>query len=910
MSRTEASADRRRERRLLLWLLGVALVTVVVAIGSPLFGVRAFHASDLVLNRAPWRSFAPDGFEVTNPLVSDTVDGYLPMHAELRRQLFEGTFPMWTTFPSGGQPLGSVPDDGLLSPMNLPYWIVPLWYAPGLAKLIELCVAVGFTFLFLRRIGLDRPAGIVGGLIYAFSGFQVVWTNWPQTHVGALIPALFWAIELALDRRTLRSALPISVVTAVMLFEGFPSVTGYALIAAGIYAVVRLAAMREEEVAPRVRTAAILAGAVLVGVGLTALEILPFLHRIGTIDLGYRQQTPADHLPLRTLLTLAIPNAFGSPVDRTYFGPSSYVEIQSFIGASALVLVAAGAARFRDLKVARGARTYLWGGLAFTGVLIYVGGPLLGAMQKLPPFDTNAVGRLRSVFGFFLAALAALGLQAVTEPERSGSRRTARIVWAAAGALAIGGALWAWRLAAGEHDYLLRHAVVPLVAGGLTAAGVVWSGRAGARGRRVIVWAVPVLVAVEALAFAVPFWPRIPVSEFYPTTSTHRFLLEHIGEDRVASGGVALSPGTTTYYGLRALTAHTFDEPSWRDLLLAVDPTAFDKSPTFPTLGSSSEVATSPILDRMAVRYFVTAPDSGVLGDVVTVSKPVGTVTMQAGSTLTATIPRGPIRAVVVHLQSDPVFSGIAFLDAQVLDAKGAVLTSGRRRLLSAEGTGDLAVPIVEADATRAGRGSGPLTVRLSLDAEGGQLVLGADRRGDPAVQVVLAPDDGLRVVFGDGAIVYERERALPRIRWASHAEVITDPATRIATLGSSIPPDTVVLSQPGPPGSGAPAKLDVLEDGDTQIRVSVDAGGAGYLVIADALQDGWGAEVDGRPAQLRAADHAGVAVLVPAGTHEVTVRYQPVGWQPGKAISAVSLVLVIGIGLSGLLRRSSPAPA
>jgi hypothetical protein len=175
---------------------------------------------------------------------------------------------------------------------------------------------------------------------------------------------------------------------------------------------------------------------------------------------------------------------------------------------------------------------------------------------------------------------------------------------------------------------------------------------------------------------------------------------------------------------------------------------------------------------------------------------------------------------------------------------------------------------------------------------------------------VVLAPDDGLRVVVGDGAIVYERERALPRIRWAPHAEVIADPAARIEALRAGVPSDTVVLSEPGPTGSGAPAKIDVLEDGNTQIRVSVDAGGAGYLVIADALQDGWGAEVDGRPTQLRAADHAGVAVLVPAGTHEVTLRYQPVGWQPGKAISAVSLVLVIGIGLSGLIRRSSPAPA
>ena len=34
--------------------------------------------------------------------------------------------------------------------------------------------------------------------LYSFSGFQVVWNNWPQAHIGALIPGVFWAIEYTL----------------------------------------------------------------------------------------------------------------------------------------------------------------------------------------------------------------------------------------------------------------------------------------------------------------------------------------------------------------------------------------------------------------------------------------------------------------------------------------------------------------------------------------------------------------------------------------------------------------------------------------------------------------------------------------------------------------------------------------
>ncbi len=616
--------------------------------------------------------------------------------------------------------------------MNLPYWIVPFWYAPGLAKLLEMAVAIGFTFLYLRRIGLGKPAGLVGGLIYAFSGFQVVWTNWPQTHVGALIPALFWAIELALERRTVRSAVPITLVAAVMLFEGFPSVTGYAVIAGGVYAIVRLVASGDGRAPSRIRTGALLAAAAVLALGLTAIQVLPFLHRLGLIDLGYRHQTAGDHLPLAALLTLAIPNALGSPVDHRYWGSVNYIEIQSFIGASALVLIAVGVARTRDIHIARGVRAYLWAGAAITGMLLFIGGPLLAILQKLPLFDSNSIGRLRAVFGFFLAALAAIGMEAAVSRERSDDRRRERIVWIVFGVLVVAGLAWAWSLAGDEHGYLLRHGAVAIVAGGLTAAAVVWGGRRGGSGSRAILWGVPVLIAVEALAFALPFWPKIPTDEFYPSTPTHQFLLQHLGEDRIASGGTAMSPGTTTYYGIRALTAHTFFQPTWKDLVLAVDSASFDHSPTLPTLAPTAAVASSRILDRLAVRYFVAAPDAPVLGRTVMLSAPAGTVDLAAESSLSAIVGRGAIRAVVVRLASRPSPSpgGPSFLRVQILDAAGTVLTGGERTLSSTEPLGPFSVPVVEDDATSLGHAPGPLTVRISLDAPAGRIAAGRRREG------------------------------------------------------------------------------------------------------------------------------------------------------------------------------------
>jgi uncharacterized membrane protein YfhO len=118
-----------------------------------------------------------------------------------------------------------------------------------------------------------------------------------------------------------------------------------------------------------------------------------------------------------------------------------------------------------------------------------------------------------------------------------------------------------------------------------------------------------------------------------------------------------------------------------------------------------------------------------------------------------------------------------------------------------------------------------------------------------------------------------------------------------------------VLLGAQGPPASGAPAGLRILADAGDTVRVAVEAGGAGYLVVADGLQHDWRASVDGEPAVLHGADHAFAAVHVPAGTHVVELSYAPAGATLGAGISAVAAA-VIGLALvTGRRRRLAAAP-
>ncbi|HYT80304.1 MAG TPA: YfhO family protein [Actinomycetota bacterium] len=900
-----------RDRPVMRWAWLIVAVTLCVSIGLPLVGTRVFFPADLLQRFHPWKDQTPPGYRIANPLLTDPVDATMPTRAESRSRILKGDYPMWAPESTGGGPLGTVPNSSM-SPLELPYLVLPLWYAPALVKLLEMVAAVLFTYLFARRIGLGRIPASVGGLIYAFSGFQVVWTFWPQSIMGALIPALFWTAERGLQRGNVRSMLPVSVVVAIMVLEGFPPVLLYAGVAAGLYVLVRVLTSHEWDVGRCVKGLASFGGAAVLGLAITALQVLPFLDQLRSLDVGYRAQTTDSHLPLRALMTLLVPNAFGSPVDGSFFGRlhyaptgfvrTGYLEQQSFIGATALVLVLAAAIKLwrqpGSNPLPRGVKSYLWTGLALMIVLMYVGGPVLGLLEKIPPFGTNYIGRLRSVMGFFLACLGAVGLHALLDRGRRPVPRTVWVFGVTVVALAVSiVALGLWRVLelAGEvqrRRYVLRQSVLPLAVAAIAVSSIGLNGRRWLGERRLMGWVVPPLVAMEALAFALPFWPRVPKWTFYPTTPAHRFLEAHLGREREASQGNVLYPGTTTFYGLRSVTGHQFPQCTWTDLLTALDPHALNL-PTLPVLRGKGALITSPLLDRLSARYFVDAPEDPVLGRRVKAPPVGGVVPLRAGESLSAMVAAGRIRAIVVRLIGSQGWRGSGDLIAQVLAWSGAVRSTGRLHLTSVR-PGQITIPVVEQP--RAGAGS--VEVRLLFRAPSGALILASAGPQRPAVSVVLGEDDGLRLVFADGATIYQRMNAFPRIRWAAHGTVIPDPAKRIFALSQGVAADAVVLSEKGPRGSGRSARLRVLQDGDDEIRVSAVASGQGYLVVADAIQHGWEARMDGRPVLLRAADHAGVAVLVPTGRHQVTLRYIPPGWKPGLVISGISVVLLLALAL------------
>ena len=66
-----------------------------------------------------------------------------------------------------------------------------------------------------------------------------------------------------------------------------------------------------------------------------------------------------------------------------------------------------------------------------------------------------------------------------------------------------------------------------------------------------------------------------------------------------------------------------------------------------------------------------------------------------------------------------------------------------------------------------------------------------------------------------------------------------------------------------------------------------------GFIVISDAALPGWRAYLDGRRVKLLTANHAFLAVYVPAGEHRLRLQYLPQSFVVGRTISFATLALI-----------------
>ncbi|HJU22872.1 MAG TPA: YfhO family protein [Casimicrobiaceae bacterium] len=152
---------------------------------------------------------------------------------------------------------------------------------------------------------------------------------------------------------------------------------------------------------------------------------------------------------------------------------------------------------------------------------------------------------------------------------------------------------------------------------------------------------------------------------------------------------------------------------------------------------------------------------------------------------------------------------------------------------------------------------------------------------------------------FGTSSI-YRNERALPRA-WLVSRVVAAKPGEILRAIRTSVAPDgsaydphaMAFVEEPlrlQVTGSGGAGDVTIERFQDNEIELETQATRNAFLVVSDVDYPGWTASIDGVDARVLRTDYALRGLPVPAGRHRVVLRYRPLAFYAGLAISLSAL--------------------
>ena len=179
---------------------------------------------------------------------------------------------------------------------------------------------------------------------------------------------------------------------------------------------------------------------------------------------------------------------------------------------------------------------------------------------------------------------------------------------------------------------------------------------------------------------------------------------------------------------------------------------------------------------------------------------------------------------------------------------------------------------------------------------------------GLPATPVLNALNTRYIVIGGDYAPAYNAG-ALGNAWFVDEVVPAASPDEEIAFLGSVDLRHQAVIGRDMPAVKAAPAdstdSIVLTSYAPNELRYHYQAAGDRLAVFSEIYYpDGWKAQVDGVPAEVLRADWTLRAMALPAGGHDIVMRFEPDSYRIGAGISrasSITLILLLLLSLGGL---------
>lgn len=298
-----------------------------------------FPSNLLVTFYEPFISYSKEYGGIANkPLGFDNLRIFYPLRKLTIDEVKNFQWPLWNPYSFSGNTQLATYQSAVFHPLSFLFFMMPQIDAWSAITALQPILSGFFMYLFLRQLKLGKKSSFFGSIVFAFSGWMIVF--WEESFM-AVYSALFLPLALYAIERLIKKISPFDYILLTLalsfsILSGWFQTTFYLFIFAASWVIYRIFTLKLSR--PKI---------LLIFSSFVLSFVIPAIHLLPSLEAylySARGNTDAHFLfdiyllPLKNLITFFAPDFFGNPGTYNYFGGGFFYERVIFVGIAPLLL--------------------------------------------------------------------------------------------------------------------------------------------------------------------------------------------------------------------------------------------------------------------------------------------------------------------------------------------------------------------------------------------------------------------------------------------------------------------------------------------------------------------------------------------------------------------------------------------
>jgi hypothetical protein len=354
----------------------------------------------------PWLDYKWGGFvtsvPIKNPEITDVFSQIYLWKNLIIDSLKSFQLPLWNQFSYSGYPLLANFQSGVFNPLNILMLIFNPLTGWSLLIFSQFVLSSIFMYLFLLKIHKNIYSSIVGALVYSFSGFLTIWSQFATAGFAMIwLPLIFLSIYNYFETKKIIFLLYLSPLYFLLMTSGHFQALIFGCLFSGFYFLWKL------YISKNIKPVSLLAFfvSVVIGIGLMTVQLFPTIE-LSKLSVRFSENYISHFnyglLSLNRIITLFAPDYFGNPNTMNFWGSFNYYETIIYCGAISIFSLVFAIHNRKKLKEEIFFLFFL-----VVSLLISFDTPLGRFIYeiKTPGLSTSAAGRINMILVFCMAIL-------------------------------------------------------------------------------------------------------------------------------------------------------------------------------------------------------------------------------------------------------------------------------------------------------------------------------------------------------------------------------------------------------------------------------------------------------------------------------------------------------------------------